>query len=173
MINSLPRQFLFLFFLVLIQSQVLNNIHLTDLNLNPFPYVIFVLFLPFHIQGWLLLLIAFGLGISVDIFSDTFGLHAASIVAMAFLRPYILKFISLREGYEVGSSIPSANYYGFSWFTKYAFILILVHHLMYYYLDIFEFSEFFLTLLKALLGTLFTLCFVLIIQLFMYKRRQR
>lgn len=160
-------------FLVLLQSLVLNNIYLFDANLNPLPYVVFILFLPFHIPGWFLLLTAFGFGISVDMFSDTFGLHTASTVAMAFVRPYILKFISIREGYEIGSSSPTASYYGFGWFAKYAFILILIHHLVYYYLDTFGFYEFFTTLLKVIVGTMITLIVVLFIQAFVYKKKQR
>ena len=169
MIDILPGNIIRFFVLVLLQVLVLNNVQLTALQINPYVYVLFVLLLPFETPGWLLLVSAFLIGISVDIFSDTIGLHATATVFMAFLRPYILQLISTRDGYEIGTA-PRLSFYGFFWFVKYATILIFAHHIAYFYAEAFSFSEFFFTFLKAILSTIFTGLLVVLSQYFIYKK---
>lgn len=65
--------------LVLVQVLILNNIQFSGF-VNPYVYVLFILLLPFTIPGYLLLGLSFLMGISIDIFSNTLGLHAAASV---------------------------------------------------------------------------------------------
>jgi len=94
-------------------------------------------------------------------FSNTVGMHIAACTIMAFCRPYLLKMISPREGFERGSKI-SIRKFGINWFITYAGILILLHHTVLFYLEIFRFSAFFSTLLRVILSSAFTLCLVIV-----------
>ncbi len=164
MINDVFKNTVRFLFLVLFQVLILNNIQLSG-YLNPFLYVLFILMLPFQTPKWLVLVLAFVTGLSVDMFTDTGGIHAAASVFMAFLRQPILKLISPREGYDTVQN-PTVQQFGFGWFFSYAGILILAHHLVFFYLEIFLLSEFFSTLFRVILSSLFSLTLVFISQFF-------
>lgn len=164
MINETVKNILRFIFLVLFQVLILNNIQLSG-YLNPFLYVLFILMLPFQTADWLVLVLAFVLGISIDMFANTGGLHAASCVLMAFFRKPILRLISPRDGYDVVEK-PTIQQFGFGWFFSYAGILVLVHHLFLFYMETFSFSEFFSTLFRVILSSIFTLTLIFISQFF-------
>jgi rod shape-determining protein MreD len=169
MINEIIKNALRLLFLVLFQVLILNNVELSG-YLNPFLYVLFILMLPFQTPDWLVLILAFLAGISVDMFSNTGGLHAAASVFMAFLRQPILKLISPREGYDPVQS-PTIQQFGFGWFFSYAGILVFIHHLLLFYLEAFNFSHFGSTLLRVILSSIFTLALIFVSQFFFSKSR--
>ena len=164
MINETIKNIFRFIFLVLFQVLILNNIQLSG-YLNPFLYVLFILMLPFQTADWLVLVLAFVLGISIDMFADTGGLHAASCVLMAFFRKPILKLISPRDGYDVVQK-PTIQQFGFGWFFSYAGILVLVHHFFLFYIETFSFSEFLSTLFRVILSSIFTLTLIFISQFF-------
>jgi hypothetical protein len=168
MINLLLRNIGRFVVLVLLQVLIIDNIQFSE-YINPFIYVLFILLLPFETPGWLLLVLAFFLGFSVDLFEHTPGLHASATVFMAFLRPLVLKILSPRDDYEP-NTFPRIYYYGFVWFFKYAFILVFMHHLLLFYVEVFSFSNFFMTFLKVLLSTLFSLVLIIISQYLVYKK---
>lgn len=167
MIKIYLRNILRFIVLVLFQVLVVNNIQLGTL-LIPFIYTLFILLLPFETPGWLLLIIAFLLGISIDIFTNTPGLHAASTVFMSALRPSILRSIAPRDGYETGS-FPRLAFYGFTWFLKYAIILIFVHHLFFFILESFGFKEFLSILLRTFLSSTVSIFLIILSQYIIYR----
>ena len=140
--------------------------------MNPYLYVIFVLSLPFDTPKWALLTLAFLLGLSVDIFSGVMGLHTAATVFMAFCRPGVLRFVSTKDLTIKGGS-PSIQQLGFNWFFSYSFILVLIHHLLYFYLEVFHFSGFFYTLFRVILSLIFTLIFIFIFQYIFHPSKRK
>jgi hypothetical protein len=154
--------------LILIQFFVLNNIQFSGL-INPYMYVLFILLLPFETPGWLLLSSSFLLGLSIDIFSHTLGMHAAACTFMAFLRPSVLKTFAPRDGYESGT-YPRIYYYGLSWFAQYAIILVLVHHVVLFYTEMFRLSDFFFTFFRVIFSTIFSSVLIILSQYFMFRR---
>jgi len=168
--NLLTYPILFGFF-VLIQVLILNNIQLSG-YINPYLYILFILWLPVETNRALVMLVAFLLGISIDVFSNTVGMHAAASVFLAFCRPYILQFMAPRDGYE-GDQIPGIQSFGLRWFVTYSTIAVLLHHLFLFYTEIFRFSEFFSTLGRVLASSIFTLVLIVLAQLFRYNTEQR
>lgn len=156
--------------LVAVQILIINNIELGRF-INPFLYVLFIIILPFETPKWLVLLSAFVIGITMDMFSDTGGMHAAACVFMGYIRPGVLKLFSPRDGYEFGTQ-PTVQYLGVPWFLSYAGILILSHHLILFYVEIFRFSEFFSTLLRVIISSFFTLFLVIVTQYLFYRKKQ-
>ncbi len=171
MTNTIIRNILRFFVLVLVQVLIVKNIELGRF-INPFVYVLFILMLPFETPKWLLLLASFFLGITIDMFYDTSGMHAAACVMMGYIRPGVLKLFSPRDGYEFGTQ-PSIQYLGIPWFLSYAGILVVIHHLILFYIEIFRFSEFFSTFFRVIVSSIFTLLLVVISQyLFQRKKEQ-
>jgi hypothetical protein len=168
MIKLLGRNIIRLIVLVLVQILVFNNIQISGYLIPNF-YILFILLLPFETPRWLLLVSAFTLGISVDLFTQTPGMHAAATVFMAFLRPWVLEMSSPRDGYESGT-FPRLYYYGFQWFLRYTVILVLAHHFVLFYIEVFRFTEFFSTLLRVLLSSLFSIILIMLSQYFIYRK---
>ena len=168
MIKLLGRNIIRLIVLVLVQILVFNNIQISGYLIPNF-YILFILLLPFETPRWLLLVSAFTLGISVDMFTQTPGMHAAATVLMAFLRPWVLEMSSPRDGYESGT-FPRLYYYGFQWFLRYTVILVLAHHFVLFYIEVFRFTEFFSTLLRVLLSSLFSIILIMLSQYFIYRK---
>jgi rod shape-determining protein MreD len=158
---------LFLILVLLVQVLLFNNIQFSG-YINPYIYLMFILVLPEEIPAWLLLMLAFLTGIIMDVFSHSPGMHTSATVMAGFIRPYVLKIISPRDGYEGGRAL-SIHLYGFRWFIMYILIMVLVHHTVLFYIEVFRFTDFFRTLSRVLLSSLFTTFFILLIDY--YRKR--
>jgi len=168
MIESLLKYVLMFFVLVLFQVLILNNIQFGG-YMNPYLYVLFILLLPFETPVWLQLILGFLLGIIIDMFTRTLGMHTSATVFMAFMRPFVLNYFAPRDGYESGS-FPRLFYFGFNWFLKYALILVFLHHCFLFYIEIFRLSEFFLTLVRVMASTLLTMVFIMLSQYVVFRK---
>lgn len=162
MIEQLIKNILRFIFLLLFQVFILNNVQLGG-YINPYLYVFFILMLPLETPGWLLLLLCFTIGLSVDLFENTVGMHTSASLFMGFCRPYLLRMISPREGFERGSKL-TIQKFGIKWFLTYSGILILLHHSLLFFLEVFRLSSFFSTLFRVVLSSAFTLALVVITQ---------
>ncbi|MCF6183303.1 MAG: hypothetical protein L3J56_01535 [Bacteroidales bacterium] len=141
----------------------MNNISLTKFGINPNFYVLLILILPFETPPWLLLVSAFFMGLSMDMFADTGGVNSASLLVAAFFRPLVLKILNPRDGY-IPDSAPGIRHYGFLWFFKYSTILVFINNLTYWILIKFSFSDFFLSLYKAFISTIIVLILIFLSQ---------
>ena len=168
MIRLLTRNIGNFFFLILLQVLVLNHIEFSG-YINPYLYILFIILLPFETPKWMLLLLSFLLGLFIDIFMGTWGIHTFATVFIGFLRPIVLKFIAPREGYETGT-LPNVRFFGYEWFIRYATILVVAHHLTLFYVEAFKFHHFFSTFFRAIFSSVFTMLLVVLSQLLTQKR---
>lgn len=160
-------------FLVLLQGLILNEVNLWQGMAIPYLYILFLLMLPLETPRWLELLLGLILGICIDMFTNTIGIHASACVLLAYIRPLYLKAIAPRDGYEYGQR-PGIQDFGLSWFIKYASVLILIHHFWLFYVEVYSFKGFFNTLLRVILSSAFTLLLTIISQyLILTKRSSR
>jgi len=164
MINLILRFGLFFILLIVLQVLLFNNIQFSG-YVNPYIYIMLVLLLPVEIPSWLLLLLSFVMGLILDFFSGSPGMHSSATVLTGFVRPFILRVISPRDGYEARSE-PSMMAYGFRWFLIYTVLIVLVHHTALFYIEVFRFADFFRTMLRVLLSSLFTVTFILLIEFY-------
>ena len=170
MINPVPRNIFRMFILILFQVLVLNNIQVSGF-INPYMYVLFILLLPFETPRWLLLISGFAIGISIDLFANTPGMHTSATVFMAFLRPYVLKLLVPHDEYESGT-YPRLYYFGFTWFLKYSLVLVFLHHTFLFYVEVFRITFFFHTMLRVMLSTLFSVFLIILSQFFIYRKQK-
>jgi rod shape-determining protein MreD len=155
-------------FVFLIQLLILNNIQFSG-YVNPFFYLIFILLLPFETPPWLVLILGFISGLTMDFFEGTLGIHASAGLVAGLIRPFVLQVIAPRDGYEQGT-LPRLSYYGFGWFLQYTLILVFVHHFWLFYMEVFRFTDFFNTLLRVLLSTVFSVFFIVISQFLIFRK---
>lgn len=131
--------------LVLVQVLVFNRLNFFGF-INPMVYILFLYWYPIKQNRSAFLGLSFLLGLSIDFFSDTMAINAASTLTIAFLRPAIMRFV-FGVNYEF-QSFKLGNATKVQQFTFLA-LLIVVHHLVYFTLEIFSFSNFLLILKKV------------------------
>jgi len=150
--------FLFLF----IQVFLLNNIELHG-TINPFIYPLFILLLPLDTPKSLSLILAFAMGISIDVFANTPGLHASATVFLAFIRPYILNRLEPNAGYGTQKTVNRKSM-GWMWFMTYALLGVVSHHLFYFFVEVFTLEHFGQTLIRILASGLVSMLLVFVHQ---------
>jgi len=153
--------------LVLFQVILLNKVQYSG-YINPYLYVLFILMLPVRTPGWIVLLSSFLIGITVDMFSDTIGLHASASVFMGFIRPIIINLLSPKENFDT-TIYPGIKYFSLKWFLTFSLILVISHHLIIFYMEIFSFKEFFRTFLRVLFSSSATLILIILVQYMFYR----
>jgi hypothetical protein len=169
--NMLKNSLRFIAF-VLIQSQIFNQLEM-GLGIQPMVYPLFILLLPFDTRIGILLLTAFSLGICIDALSNTYGLHASALLVMAYFRPAILKFFAPRDGYDVNKE-GNVFVMGNRWFIYVFGILLLIHHLWYFTIEMFTLNQIFFILQKTILSVPISFLLCLLLQvIFIAKPKER
>jgi rod shape-determining protein MreD len=156
--------------ILLLQILVVNNIELSS-YINPYIYVVFILMLPVSVKPWQIVAISFLTGATMDAFSSTPGLHIAACNFMGFMRIHYLKATTTKEDME-GRITPSISQKGIVWFSVYGFVMIFLHHLLLFFLEIYGFQEFFATLLRVFFSTLVTLLLIIVGQLLFFRSKK-
>lgn len=136
-----------------------------------FLYVLYILLLPVDLKIIPTLLIAFVLGLGVDFFYDTLGIHTASILFIAFVRKQWLSTVTPTGGYDDDIS-PSMLNMGIGWFATYALPIFLVHHSLFFFIESWGTQLFFPVLQKIIASVIFVFLMSIIVQLLFYRRRK-
>lgn len=153
---------------VLLQVLIFNNI-LIGRMISPFFYILFLILLPFNTPRALLLFLGFALGLSIDVFTNTMGVHAFACVLTAFIRPGVLSVIATRETLE-SVSAPRVENMSLQWFAGYAAFIIGVHHLVLFYIEAFTFEGFLFTLIRVILSSILTLILIALSQFLIFRK---
>jgi hypothetical protein len=126
--------------IIALQVLVLNDVWLKGSTalasistFKPFLHILFILMLPINANKHLLLILGLITGLVVDAYCNTYGLHAAACVLIAFIRPLLLN-MSLRGNPKelTRGNSPSLSKLGFNNFLWYAAMSILVYMLYYF-----------------------------------------
>ncbi len=157
-------------FIILVTFQVLvmDNVMINGYMI-PYIYLLFILLMSFDTPRWMQLLAGFILGMGIDLLENTPGMHTAATVLIAFIRPYLLNLLAPRDGYE-SDTFPRIHFYGFVWFLKYTLIIVVIHHLMLFYLEVFQLKEFFSTLFRVVLSSILSTSTILLSQYFVFRK---
>lgn len=157
------------YFFLYVIAQVLLFKRLVLFNTSfCFLYVAFILLLPVETNNLLLMVLAFVLGFTIDIFYDSLGIHALAAVTVAYLRNYWLGSITPQGGYDAGSSPALTN--GVQWFLVYTVPLVFVHLALLFFIEAGGFGMFWFTMLKIMASLVFTVTVMLMLQFFSVPR---
>lgn len=164
MIGQVISNVLRLLVLLLAQVLVLDHLDVANGWLVPYLYVLFLLMLPFPMPPWAQLLTGFGTGLVMDLFSSTPGLHTSACVVMMYARPWVMRLLAPRDGYDFGRQ-PTLQHMGSAWaLTNYG-ALILLHHLWLFFAEVQRLGGFAGTLFRAVLSAAFTLLLCMLVQM--------
>lgn len=154
--------------LVLLQVLVLNGIPFLGLAIG-LPYIYFIIKLPIGMNRNILLLLAFALGFTIDIFSNTPGVHAAATTLVAFSRRSIQGLFFSREDFD--QEIPKLSLLRDA-FVKYVIGMILLHHTVLIILESFSYSDILMMGLKILGSSILSFLFIMGIELIFNKKQK-
>lgn len=143
--------------LVFVQVLLLNNINLAG-YINPYLYILFIILYPLDGNKGLLIFLSFLLGLAIDIFEDSGGVHAAACAFIAYIRPVVLKY-SFGVSYEYNSvKIKKAEVMER---LTYIASLVFMHNFVMFSLEIFSFGHILLLLKSTLFSGLFTILVII------------
>lgn len=167
MSNSWVKYGLIFVLVVLIQGLVVNNIEINE-YFNPMIYPIMILLLPFEVGALLGMVVGLVLGLSVDAFSNTFGLHASSAMLIGYLRPTIMRYLRPRDGYDIGL-LPTIHDMGVIWFLTFTAVMVFIHHAWFFTFEILRFDLLLLIILKTFASLILSLGLIVLFQYIFYK----
>lgn len=153
--------------LVFVQVLILNQVQFSGF-VNPYIYLLFILLLPVNIPRYLLLFLSFFLGLTIDVFSNTLGIHAAASVLAGYVRPFVITGISSRE--EDRNEYPGLSQNKFRWFAYYVSIMVFIHHFCLFLLEVFSFSHFHLTFARVVISSVFTVGVIILSQFIVFRK---
>jgi rod shape-determining protein MreD len=153
--------------LLFVQIFVLNNF-LFEGYLNPYIYIAYILFLPPRTSAFATLSLAFLIGAVVDVFEGGYGVHTAASVFIAFLKPLIFRIF--RTGKNELSKSSEVKQLGLLRSLAYLLTGIFLHHFVLFSIENFAWDSFMPLLMRSLYSSLFSFTFVLLYQLWNYRR---
>lgn len=153
------RHLLSMLLFVALQVLVCNRISLFGYA-TPFLYVWMILRFDSFMSRNAVMLWSFVLGLAVDMFTATPGLHAAAATLTGFLQPFFLSISVRIDKHDVVK--PSCASMGNSHFALYIFLLLLIHSLFLFVLKNIPVHDWGLVLLdtlgSAVLGFVIIFC---------------
>lgn len=157
-------------FILLLALQIIIFNNMTFLGfIMPLPYILFILLYPVNGNKSILLVASFLLGITMDLFSNSGGIHATSCLILAYFRPSIFKF-SFGISYEYQTIKLNETLTP----ERFSFLLfsVVLHHFTLFILEAFQISFFWDILIRTLLSTVFTVISCIII-IYLIKPNKR
>jgi hypothetical protein len=165
-------RYTFRFILLLFIQYVLSSMAPLKGFIVPYIYFAFIIWLPFSISRFWLLVVATLYGLCYDFLVLTPGIHASACLLIAYLRPFILNLFMVKEAKEMNYAEPSILSMSFAPYSFYAILLIFIHHgyiILLQWLTVGSFSFFFL---KALLTTISSIIILAIVET-IFQRKQK
>lgn len=150
--------------LLIIQIFVLNQINFGGW-INPYVYILFIILYPINSNKFGFITASFFLGLVMDIFSDSGGVHSTACLLLAYLRPSFLRF-AFGLSYEY-QTIRIADKLSVDRFT-FIMISILSHHIILFSLEVYRLDLFFEIISRTILSTIFTFI-ICVISIYLIK----
>lgn len=148
-------------FILLLAAQVVifNNFNFLG-YINPYPYILFIILYPVNGNKYGLLAASFFLGLIMDLFCNSGGVHAAACLMLSYFRPSLFKF-SFGLSYEYQTVRLNDTLTP----ERFSFILlaVIIHHLTLFVLEVFTFEYLWNIILRTILSTLFTIIICILI----------
>lgn len=145
--------------LLTVQIIIFNNINFLG-YISPYPYVLFIILFPVNGNKYGLLLASFLLGIVLDIFSNSGGIHTTASIILAYYRPYLFRF-----SFGISYEYQTVKLNDVLTPERFSFILlsVVLHHIILFVLETFQIRFFWDILLRVLFSSSFTVIICIII----------
>ena len=169
--NNLLKNSARFILLLLIQIIILNEIPPIHQFITPYLYFIFILWLPFGTSRIATTLLGFAIGYTLDMFTNTPGLHAAAASLIGYIRPTILNILLAQEVSEELSKEPSIGTMGWGPFMICIFSITFIHHFYLVLLEWLQFGDFGYFIGKVFFTSIMSMLLILLAELLLNRRK--
>ena len=156
MIKEYALIFFNLFTLLVVHIVFFSNLNLFGI-VNPSVFLLFILLYKFDSEQVNFIVFSFLYGILLDLILQTAGNHSISMLFISFLRPTIIRF-SLGDNFENNSILSNIRFYNKAIFIS---SVTLIHQIIFYSFEFFDFLMFFEIIKLTILNSLFTVIILL------------
>lgn len=168
--NLIVRNIVRFIVVVFLQVFILNKIPPLHGIAIPYIYFILILWLPFKTSRTVLLYFSFILGITIDIFYKTPGLHAATSLLLGYVRPFIVNLLLPKESTEWGDNAPTRFTMGVMQYVTYVSFLTILHNAYLIFLEWLEFGNILYFLGKLFVTSLISLMLIFIAEMLVNRK---
>jgi len=155
---------------ILFQVFILNEVPPLHQFIIPYIYFLYILWLPFNTNRFLLLLISFAFGLTLDYFTGSGGLHAAPCVLIAYLRPFLLNLLIPQDTTEHSYLEPSIKSMGWAPYSLYVALLTFIHHFLLVLIEWLQFGNFVYFIGKVAATTAISLLLIFITEMLFFRK---
>lgn len=153
--------------LLLLQVLLVNNLQFLGVC-HPYIYLLGLLALPLVLPRWADMLIGVGVGLLMDVFCNSLGVHTAACVMVMYMRPYLVnRYVTDMDRFNKEVSIGSIGLLNYVLYTSF---LIVLHHTMVFYLTAWSVQHFWFTLLEVVVSSVVTFVLIMTYSLISEKR---
>ncbi|MCM1336584.1 MAG: rod shape-determining protein MreD [Candidatus Amulumruptor caecigallinarius] len=168
MIRTFLKFLLLALILILIQVTVFNNICLFGVAV-PMVFIYVILRLPLTLStGWVLT-VAFLMGLTVDVFSDTQGMNSLACTILGAVRRPVLGLYFPRED-ELANPEPTMVSLGVPVYVKYALSMTLIYCTLIFLIEAFSFFNILRLVLRIIFSTILSTLLILAVDGLTTKR---
>ena len=141
-----------------LQVLLFDHLHIGSLGIVMM-YILFLINLPTRTPRWAEMLIGMGVGMMMDIWHSSLGIHMAACVALTFVRPILLTN-AIQDIERIKDNLSIQNI-GPAEYTKCAVLLTVLHHFIVLSLEMWSIHMWWMVLLQTLVSSAMTLCVIL------------
>jgi hypothetical protein len=141
-----------------LQVLLFDHLHIGSLGIVMM-YILFLINLPTRTPRWAEMLIGVGVGMMMDIWHSSLGIHIAACVALTFVRPILLTN-AIQDIERIKDNLSIQNI-GPAEYTKCAVLLTVLHHFIVLSLEMWSIHMWWMVLLQTLVSSAMTLCVIL------------
>ena len=141
-----------------LQVLLFDHLHIGSLGIVMM-YILFLINLPTRTPRWAEMLIGMGVGMMMDIWHSSLGIHMAACVALTFVRPILLTN-AIQDIERIKDNLSIQNI-GPAEYTKCAVLLTVLHHFIVFSLEMWSIHMWWMVLLQTLVSSAMTLCVIL------------
>lgn len=144
--------------LLLLQVLLINNLQFLGVC-HPYIYIFSLLVMPITLPRWADMLIGGVVGLILDIFCNSLGVHIAACIMLMYVRPYLIgAYVSDRERLTDEIDVRSIGVVNF---VKYTILLVLLHHTMVFFLTAWSVQHFWFTLLEVVVSSVVSIILII------------
>ena len=134
---------------------------------HPYIYILCLLMMPITLPHNVDMLIGALVGLVMDVFCNSLGLHTAACILVMFIRPYLIGAL-VNDKDRLNEQI-SLRSIGMEAMLRYVVIMVIIHHLMVFALAAWSWSHIGFVLLETLVSSLVTILIIIGYNILKYR----
>ena len=134
---------------------------------HPYIYILCLLMMPITLPHNVDMLIGALVGLVMDVFCNSLGVHTAACILVMFIRPYLIGAL-VNDKDRLNEQI-SLRSIGMEAILRYVVIMVIIHHLMVFALAAWSWAHIGFVLLETLVSSLVTILIIIGYNILKYR----